>query len=164
MRENGGFLVHIIIFVYLSVILAVVCDNYFLKSLEYISEGIYCPVFEDGAVLTTFYLVSPQFAIRHCGCHIHGYWNIGPRVVHLSDRSVYIRQRYWHWYYCRLGSVQLDCHTWRVWICSILQPKKYASNQSTANTAGHHLLHSDHHHSYSVHQGQQSRLVRGKCQ
>ncbi|OTF80965.1 hypothetical protein BLA29_006585 [Euroglyphus maynei] len=38
-RQKGGFIVHIIIFIYLSLALAVICDDYFLKSLEYISEG-----------------------------------------------------------------------------------------------------------------------------
>lgn len=38
-RQKGGFVVHIIIFIYLCIVLAVVCDNYFLKSLEYISES-----------------------------------------------------------------------------------------------------------------------------
>lgn len=38
-RQQGGFVVHVFIFIYLSIVLAVICDNYFLKSLEYISEG-----------------------------------------------------------------------------------------------------------------------------
>ena len=40
-RQNGGVIVHILICIYIFGALAIVCDDYFVASLEYICDGEY---------------------------------------------------------------------------------------------------------------------------
>ncbi|KAF7493507.1 Sodium/potassium/calcium exchanger 3 [Sarcoptes scabiei] len=69
-RKNGGFLIHIIIFIYLSIVLAVICDNYFLKSLEYISEALHLPSDIAGATFMAIGTSAPELFTSVIGVFI----------------------------------------------------------------------------------------------
>ena len=53
-RRNGGFVVHLCIFVYLCLLLAVVIDSYFLPSLQYFSAVMRMSPNISGATLMAF--------------------------------------------------------------------------------------------------------------
>nr|XP_027194883.1 sodium/potassium/calcium exchanger 5-like [Dermatophagoides pteronyssinus] len=69
-RQNGGFIVHIIIFIYLSLALAVICDEYFLKSLEYISEALHLPSDIAGATFMAIGTSAPELFTSVIGVFI----------------------------------------------------------------------------------------------
>ncbi|XP_046919670.2 sodium/potassium/calcium exchanger 5 isoform X2 [Dermatophagoides farinae] len=69
-RNKGGFIVHIAIFVYLSLALAVICDDYFLKSLEYISEALHLPSDIAGATFMAIGTSAPELFTSVIGVFI----------------------------------------------------------------------------------------------
>ena len=60
-RLNGGFLVHLCIFIYCCVLLAVVIDSYFIGSLQYFSRVFRISPNISGATLMALGTSSPEF-------------------------------------------------------------------------------------------------------
>ena len=69
-RESGGFIVHIIIFSYFSLVLAFICDKYFLKSLEYICEVLAIPSDVGGATFMAIGTSAPELFTSIIGVFI----------------------------------------------------------------------------------------------
>ncbi|KAI2802114.1 hypothetical protein BLOT_010306 [Blomia tropicalis] len=69
-REKGGFIIHILIFCYLSLVLAVICDFYFLKSLELISDALNIPSDIAGATFMAIGTSAPELFTSIIGVFI----------------------------------------------------------------------------------------------
>ncbi|XP_054162877.1 sodium/potassium/calcium exchanger 5-like isoform X2 [Oppia nitens] len=69
-RSNGGFIIHIIVFIYFCLALAIVCDVYFLQSLEYISNALSLPDDIAGATFMAIGTSAPELFTSVIGVFI----------------------------------------------------------------------------------------------
>ncbi|CAG2100284.1 unnamed protein product [Medioppia subpectinata] len=69
-RSNGGFVIHILVFIYICLALAVVCDVYFLQSLEYISSALSLPDDIAGATFMAIGTSAPELFTSVIGVFI----------------------------------------------------------------------------------------------
>lgn len=77
-RERGGLIIHILIAIFTFLGLAIVCDDYFVASLDRICEGKISSVMAlaNAILFHCFLCISfrATFIARCCWCHIHGGW------------------------------------------------------------------------------------------
>lgn len=103
-RERGGLIIHILIAIFTFLGLAIVCDDYFVASLDRICEG----EFSFGLRWLAFvFTVSVKFfrATFIAGCggrHFHGGWQFRTRTRYGHYWCFLCERRYWcercHWF------------------------------------------------------------------
>lgn len=105
-RGNGAIIFHILGTVYFFVLLAVVCNDYFLPSVECVCEDlniskvIFAICFLYHCIIT--YYIS---CIGCCCCEFYVYFNNRPRVCRESNFLVCCRIRCWYRWCFRLANV-----------------------------------------------------------
>lgn len=108
-RKQGAIAFHIIGVIYMFVALAIVCDEFFVPSLDVIIEklgitddvaGEFLPRHKESRLLKSILL----FPRRRC--NLHGSGRKCTRTVHKCDWSVRLIRRCRHWHHCRFGRIQ----------------------------------------------------------
>lgn len=124
-REHGGLIIHILIAIFTFLGLAIVCDDYFVASLDRICEGAYA-----FAVLTypmdifahdfrTFFLDFRAPVIAGCcWCHLHGGRKLSTRIGDGHHWRVLRKRRYWRERSDWLGRIQH--HVRDIDVCAVL--------------------------------------------
>lgn len=69
-RNNGGVIVHILLLAYICLALGIVCDIYFLSSLEFISNGLKLPADIAGATFMAVGTSAPELFTSLIGVFI----------------------------------------------------------------------------------------------
>lgn len=97
-RNHGGIILHILIAMFTFLGLAIVCDDYFVSSLDRLCEGIFtctnntiCSPSSKLNILWHFVIVSKRIAtIPGCGrCNVHGSRFFGTRIRNCHNRCIF---------------------------------------------------------------------------